>query len=64
MTGIYRVKINEDAHQGDVGRMVLNRDGTGFIILRELLPGMILYVEPQRNRAVRKTDKTDNEADR
>lgn len=63
MTATYRVKRNKDGHQGDVGRMVLNRDGTGFIILKELLPGMILHVEPQRNNTLRKMNRTENEAE-
>jgi len=63
MTAIYRVKINKHAHREDVGRMVLNRDGTGFIILKDLLPGTILYVEPQRNNTLRKIHRTEIEAD-
>jgi hypothetical protein len=58
MTAIYRVFVKKDAHQADVGRMVLNGDGTGFIVLKELLPGMILHVEPRPNSGARKTTKT------
>lgn len=58
MTAIYRVFIKKHAQQADVGRMVLNGDGTGFIVLKELLPGMILHVEPRPNNGARKATKT------
>lgn len=50
MTEIYRVKIKRDRSFEEVGRIVLNDNGTGFCVL-DILPMKVLYIERKMTRS-------------
>jgi hypothetical protein len=44
MSVLYRIKLKNPDSYTDVGRLVVNEDGTGFAVL-DLLPGIVLRIE-------------------
>jgi len=44
MSVLYRIKLKNQDSYTDVGRLVVNEDGTGFAVL-DLLPGIVLRIE-------------------